>query len=326
MLVDGDAAAIVGFKSGRGEVEVVDISLAAHCIEQRVAGDLLLAFEICDDGARCRLFNAFNLFAEAQGYTGVAQVVAESFNNFAVGEFEQAVALFNESDAHAEDGEHAGVFDADNAAAYNDERVGQRIQAENLVAVDDGAAVHRHLGRAGRLGSHSDDDVIGFESGFSLRACDMDMRGVDEVGDAMDNVNAVARKLRLGYVDFSFYDCLDAEGQVGHGDLFLDPVIDAVDGAVVVAGEVEHGLAHGLGGHGAGVDADATDYGARLDDDHALVHLGCSHGGALTGGPGANDDQVILDAHAGVSPRARYKSRCDSHHREATVVDIRRLP
>src|ERR1019366_8916242 len=89
----------------------------------------------------------------------------------------------------------------------------------------------------------------------------------------------------------------------GHGDLFLDPVIDAVYGAVVVAGEVEHGLAHGLGRDGAGVDADAADDGARLDDYHTLVHLGCSHGCALTGGSGANDDQVILDTHAGVSPR-----------------------
>ncbi len=51
MLVYGDAAAVIGFETGGGEVEVVDISLAADSVEQRVAGDLLFAFEIGDDGA-----------------------------------------------------------------------------------------------------------------------------------------------------------------------------------------------------------------------------------------------------------------------------------
>ena len=304
VLVDGDAAAVVGFEAGGGEVEVVDVALAADGVEQRVAGDFLLAFEVGDDGAGRGLFDALDLFAEAEGDAGVAEVVAEGLDDFAVGEFEQAVALFDQRDAHAEDGEHAGVFDADDAAADHDERAGQLGQAENLVAVDDGAAVDGHLGRAGGLGADGDDDAVGFEGGFGLRAFDADLVGIDEAGDAVDDVDAVAGELRLGDVDFGLDDGLDAEGQVGHGDLFLDAVVDAVDGAVVVAGEVEDGLAHGLGGDGAGVDADAADDGAGLDDGHALVHLGGGHGGALAGGPGADDDQVILDgAHAGVSPR-----------------------
>ena len=221
----------------------------------------------------------------------VAQVVAERLDNFAVGEFEQAVALFNERDADAEDGEHAGVFDADHAAADDDQGAGQLRQVENLVAVDDGAAVDGNLGRGGGLGADGDDDAIGFEGGFGLRAFDADLVGIDEAGDAVDDVDAVARELGLGDVDLGLDDGLDAEGQVGHGDLFLDPVVHAVDGAVVVAGEVQHGFAHGLGGDGAGVDADAADDGAGLDDGHALLHLGGGHGGALPGGSGADDDR-----------------------------------
>ena len=132
----------------------------------------------------------------------------------------------------------------------------------------------------------------------------------------MDHVDAVARELRLGHIDFGLDDRLDAEGQVGHGDLFLDPVVDAVDGAVVVAGEVQNGLAHGLGGDGAGVDADAANDGAGLDHGHALVHLGGGHGGPLPGGSGADDDQVILDgAHEGVSPRCSVQVLAAAAHR-----------
>ena len=152
-------------------------SLAADGVEQRVAGDFLFAFEVGDDGAGGRLFDALDFFAEAEGDAGVAEVVAERLDDFAVGELEQAIAFFDERDADAEDGEHAGVFDADDAAADDDERARQRFQAEDLVAVDDGAAVDGHLGRAGRLGADGDDDAPGFERGFSLRAGDADVGG-----------------------------------------------------------------------------------------------------------------------------------------------------
>ncbi len=124
------------------------------------------------------------------------------------------------------------------------------------------------------------------------RAFDADLVRVDEVGDAVDHVDAVARELGLGHVHFGLDHRLDAEGQVGHGDLFLDPVVHAVERAVVVAGEVHHGFAHGLGGDGAGIDADAANNGAGLDDGHALLHLGGGHGGALAGRPGTDDDEV----------------------------------
>ena len=39
VLVDGDAAAIVGLKAGGGKVEVVHVALAADGVEQGVAGD-----------------------------------------------------------------------------------------------------------------------------------------------------------------------------------------------------------------------------------------------------------------------------------------------
>ncbi len=163
VLVDGDAAAIVGLKAGGGEVEVVDGALAADGVEQRVAGDFFLALQVGDDGAVGELFDAFHFFAQAHGDAAVAQVIAERFDDFLVGEFEQLVALFNEGDADAEDGEHAGVFDADDAAADDDERVGAVGKVENLVAVDDGAAVDGDFGRGGGLGADGDDDAVGFE-------------------------------------------------------------------------------------------------------------------------------------------------------------------
>ena len=46
----------------------------------------------------------------------------QSFNHFGIGEFEQARALFDNDDAHADCGKHTGVFDANDAATHDDQR------------------------------------------------------------------------------------------------------------------------------------------------------------------------------------------------------------
>ena len=94
VLVDGDAAARVGFDAGGGQIQIVDVALAADRVEQRVAGDLLLAFQIRDHGAVGQLFHAFHFFVQAHGHAAVAQVVAERLDDFLVGEFEQPWAAF----------------------------------------------------------------------------------------------------------------------------------------------------------------------------------------------------------------------------------------
>jgi hypothetical protein len=81
---------------------------------------------------------------------------------------------------------------------------------------------------------------------------------------------------------FSLDDSLHSEGKIAHGDLFLHAVVHSVHRAVVVAGKVQHGLAHCLGGNGAGIDADAADNGARFHHGYPFFHLGGGHGGALS--------------------------------------------
>ena len=139
ILVDRNAPAAVRFDASRRQVQLVDIALPADRIEQRVARHLLLAFEIRDHAAVGQLLHALHFFAQAHGHAGVAQVIAERLDDLLVGELQQPRPLFNQRDAHAERREHAGVLDADHAAAHHDQGLGQVGQVQNLVAVDDGA-------------------------------------------------------------------------------------------------------------------------------------------------------------------------------------------
>jgi hypothetical protein len=50
----------VGLEAGIFEVQLVDIALAADGVEQRVAGDLLLALQVGDHGAVGQLFHALH--------------------------------------------------------------------------------------------------------------------------------------------------------------------------------------------------------------------------------------------------------------------------
>ena len=77
-----------------------------------------------------------------------------------------------------------------------------------------------------------------------------------------DEVDAVADQLVADDLDLAADDVLGAAEQVGDGDVVLDPVVLAVELALVHAGQVEHGLAQGLGRDGAGVDADPADHAA----------------------------------------------------------------
>ena len=135
--------------------------MASDRVEQGIALHLLAALEIGHDRAIQHLFDALHLFIQAHGHARIAQVVAQRLDDLLVGELEQPRSPFDQRHAHAKRGEHAGVFDADHAAAHHDHGLRQVHQVEHQVGVDDAASVDRHLGRRGRLGAGRDHDALG---------------------------------------------------------------------------------------------------------------------------------------------------------------------
>src|SRR5262249_43819681 len=76
--------------------------------------------------------------------------------------------------------------------------------------------------------------------------------------------------------------------------VLLDRVGRAVDAALAVPGEVEHRLAQGLAGDGAGVDAHAAHHRLALHDGHALIQLGRLDGRPLAGRAGTDDQHIVV--------------------------------
>ena len=116
--------------------------------------------------------------------------------------------------------------------------------------------------------------------------------GIDESGRSIEHRDAVPEQLGLRNVELVLDDLLDAEGKVGEGDVVLHPVVDAVDALVEEAGQVQHGLPHGLARNRAGVDAGAADDLAPLHERDLATHLGALDGRALAGRPRPDDDEI----------------------------------
>ena len=87
---------------------------------------------------------------------------------------------------------------------------------------------------------------------------------------------------------------LRAKGKIGHGDLFLHAIVDAVNVLVVKAGQMQDRFADRLAGDRSGVDGDAADDLQLLDQRYMFAEFRCLDGGALARGAGADDDEIVL--------------------------------
>jgi hypothetical protein len=143
---------------------------------------------------------------------------------------------------------------------------------------------------------------------LAARVFDAHVGGIEEAGASGDDLHTVSRQLGLGDIDFGLDDLGDAKAQVRHGDLFLDVIVGAVDALELEAGEVHDGFAHGLAGDSARIDTGTTYDFALFDHRHAAAALGALNGRTLSGGAGADDDDVEF-LHEGDWPQMNADKR-----------------
>ena len=128
---------------------------------------------------------------------------------------------------------------------------------------------------------------------LAARILHVDVSRIHEAGLPREHFNVVARELGLRNVDLGPDHMLNAEGKVGHRDLFLDSVVHTVDRLIMETREVDHRFPHGLAGDGAGVDANAAEHLPLFNQCHFLAGFGRLDCGPLARWPGTDNDQVV---------------------------------
>jgi len=84
--------------------------------------------------------------------------------------------------------------------------------------------------------------------------------------------------------------------EVVNGKVFLERIVDTVEASLLQAREIERGLAEGLAGNGAGIDATAAHILGAVDNGNAFAKVGGLSASLLTGGAAADDDQIKIVA------------------------------
>ena len=233
-------------------------------------------------------------FAEAQAHSHVAEAELEIFGQFVIDEFQEPGAALDEGDAHADGGQHAGVFGADDAAADDDHAARQLAEQEQVVAVDDFVGREGDFLGAGGHGSDGDEDIFGAHVEDLLAAGDAQRVGIEERRAAEEHGDSVAAHLAADDIDFGSDYVVGAVKQVGHVDVVLDGVAGAVERALLDAGEMQDGFADGLGGDGSGVNADAADAVGAFDDGDGFAEFSGVEGGLLAGRARSNHHQIVF--------------------------------
>ena len=172
---------------------------------------------------------------------------------------------------------------------------GTVCQVDDPVGVDDGALVELDAGRPGGPGAGGDHDLVrGGPADPAVAAVDLHRVRVEEAARAGHGRDPVTGQLAAHHVHLPADHVAGAGGQVGDGDLVLDPVALPVHLPLVEAGQVEDRLAQRLGRDRARVQAHAADHVLALDDRHPAVELRRGDGGLLAAGPRADHQHVVV--------------------------------
>jgi hypothetical protein len=127
---------------------------------------------------------------------------------------------------------------------------------------------------------------------------------------AGEQPDPVAGQLASDHVDLAPDHMLGTRGQVGDGDVVLEPVALAVHLALAQAGEVEDRLPQRLGRDRTGVDADPTEHVLPFDDGNPTAEFRRRDRGLLATRTRTHDEHVeIMHGHSLAADRSESSGR-----------------
>ena len=243
-------------------------------------------------GAR---FNLDDLLPEMHAQARVHDVVAKMHQGFLVHEIQHAFARLYQRDINVQHLEDGRVFHADHAGADDGERARKFFHAGDFVAVHDVDAVERHI--IGAVGARADGDhetLGGKFQNFPVGRFYLQFFFAGETAVAAEDFHIVAHQLVFQNVHLAVQRHVQPLHQILGGDVLLDAVGAAVKTALAPAGQIQHGLAQGLAGDGAGVHAHAADFGHAVDDGDFALQFRRLNGRGFSGRAAADYHQIVF--------------------------------
>ena len=233
--------------------------------------------------------------AEPQRDVAVAEIMHELLDQLLVDEVEESRTRLDQRHGDVERAENRRIFDADDAGPDDREAARQLLQIDDLVAVEDIDAVEGHIVGPERTRAAGDQHIRRrMHARFAAIARDLDLMGADETRLAPPRPDGVPAELMLQHLDLMIERLVHAHHQIAGFDLLLDAIGAAVKSALAPARKVQHGFAQRLRGNCAGMDRDAADPPAFLDDQHGFAELRPLDCGAPPRRSASDDDHIVI--------------------------------
>ncbi len=298
-MVVGDHAALVGNDADALQAQALGERTAADGDQHVVGLDRLGG--AAGDGldrqlhALGRGLRAGDLRAQLELEALLGEDLLELGGHFGVGARQDAVQELDHGHLGAQALPDRAQLQADDAGADDDQRAWQVLHFQKFVAVDHRPTIKRHVVGAERTRADREQDALGADlNDIVIVLLDLQRIGRNEARLAAHVLHAVAGKLVFENFHFVVERDQQAAAQIVGADLLLDAIGLAVKAALAPAGQVQRRLAQRFRRDRTGMNRDATDPAALLDNEHFLVELGCLDGGAAAGRAAADDDKVIL--------------------------------
>ncbi|EGE56106.1 hypothetical protein RHECNPAF_750070 [Rhizobium etli CNPAF512] len=300
VTVDLDTAAIVECNTRFFEAEPRRIGLAAggdqhdfgiehHLVSalDRLEGDL---------GALVALFDAGDLGAEMEIDALLGEHALKLFRDFAVHAAEDGIEIFDDGDLGAEPRPDRAEFEADDAAADDDQRFRHLVERDAAGGRDDGLFIDLdlHAGNAGDIRTGGDDDVLAFDLlHLAVRGGNGNLAGRDDLAGALEGIDLVLLEQEGDAIDIRLHRRILVRHHIAKVERRRRNV-DA-ERAHAVTGLMEHfgGMQQRLRRNAADVQAGAAIGGALFDNGDLEAELGCLDGADIAARAGSDNDHII---------------------------------
>ena len=287
VFVYGNMAAIVQGKAGFLQRQAVHGGTTA-CGEERSISFEDFAALHNQANATCGVLRLDGTLVKPEMHAERGETMAKAIGDFIVEEGKKAIAAVDESDVHAERFEDGSVFAADDAAANHGQTFGDAVHLQKSVGVKGVDVVENDFRRSMRLGAGGDENDVALQTACAIRAGDSNGVSIFKRSLAANQLDFVQLKVFQDAAAFHVHDFSLVVHEVVHGQIFFQRIIDAVEAALLQAGEIKCGFAQGLAGNGAGIDAASAHVRGALEHGDAFAKIGGLGASLFPGGAAAN--------------------------------------
>src|SRR5262249_46504261 len=176
-------------------------------------------------------------------HTETGEAIAQTVGDFPIEKRKEPIAAIDQCYLNSESHKDRCIFAADDTPAYHRETLGNAIHLKKSVGIERVDVVEGNFRGTMRLGTRGDKNDSAAQRARAGCAANGDGVCILETGLAANQLDLVKVEILEDASSLHLDDFAFVVHEVVDGEIFLERVVDAVEAALLQAGEIERRLA-----------------------------------------------------------------------------------